>query len=314
MTKEVETPKAKRRLTNISFEHDGAHVALVGKAVGGPANGRTTLITKSTNEITDVDVQEHLTSIEKAKFYQELRSDLEEKLRNHFKDTLEYNWLYLEDFNDSEAVFWTDGALYIVGYSLTNDKYTFDAVAQEVDIRRVYELTPDGEVLLSDSAKDAVKSGAIEMINKSLDNPETVKRASNLLKSIREKETKKMDEIQKAVQAAKDEAAVTIAELTKAVAELTAKVDGYVVAEKAAKQKAREAALADAVGAEKAVAIAKGAEALTDEAFEALVETFKSIKEVDTDLMKQVSGQGAEQENAQGSKTAELLKSRHNVK
>lgn len=31
----------KRRLTNIKFEHEGAHVALVGKHQGGPANGVT---------------------------------------------------------------------------------------------------------------------------------------------------------------------------------------------------------------------------------------------------------------------------------
>lgn len=37
---------AKRRLTNITFEHEGAHVALVGKHQGGAANGHTTLITK----------------------------------------------------------------------------------------------------------------------------------------------------------------------------------------------------------------------------------------------------------------------------
>jgi hypothetical protein len=88
------TDKAKRKLFNFSFEHEGAHVALVGKAVGGPANGRTTILYKATNDITDTDVKEHLTSVEKAKFYQELRNTLEEKLREHFKESLEYNWLY----------------------------------------------------------------------------------------------------------------------------------------------------------------------------------------------------------------------------
>lgn len=45
--------KATRRLTNISFEKEGAHVALVGKHQGGPANGIPTLITKATSDITD---------------------------------------------------------------------------------------------------------------------------------------------------------------------------------------------------------------------------------------------------------------------
>lgn len=44
MTEQV---KAKRRLTDISFDHDGSHVALVGKFQGGPANGVETLLYKS---------------------------------------------------------------------------------------------------------------------------------------------------------------------------------------------------------------------------------------------------------------------------
>lgn len=41
----------KRRLTDIKFEHEGAHVALVGKHQGGPANGITTLVFKATDHI-----------------------------------------------------------------------------------------------------------------------------------------------------------------------------------------------------------------------------------------------------------------------
>lgn len=43
--------EAKRRLKNFNFEKDGAHVALVSKDQGGPANGYTTLITKATEGI-----------------------------------------------------------------------------------------------------------------------------------------------------------------------------------------------------------------------------------------------------------------------
>jgi len=39
--------EARRRLTDIKFEHEGAHVALVGKHQGGPANGITTLVYKA---------------------------------------------------------------------------------------------------------------------------------------------------------------------------------------------------------------------------------------------------------------------------
>ncbi|MNG95695.1 hypothetical protein D3C79_547380 [compost metagenome] len=50
------TIEAKRRLTDISFEHEGAHVALVSIHQGGPANGITTLITKATNDIDPAQI------------------------------------------------------------------------------------------------------------------------------------------------------------------------------------------------------------------------------------------------------------------
>lgn len=51
------TLKAKRRLKNFNFEGEGAHVALVGKHQGGPANGYTTLITKATDGIPQAFVE-----------------------------------------------------------------------------------------------------------------------------------------------------------------------------------------------------------------------------------------------------------------
>ena len=54
------TTEAKRRLTDISFEHEGAHVALVSIHQGGPANGVTTLITKATNNIGSEELEKAL--------------------------------------------------------------------------------------------------------------------------------------------------------------------------------------------------------------------------------------------------------------
>ena len=50
MTEQVKRPKAKRKLSDISFEHEGAHVALVSKDQGGGANGHNyALVMKSVN-------------------------------------------------------------------------------------------------------------------------------------------------------------------------------------------------------------------------------------------------------------------------
>ena len=42
--------KAKRKLTDINFEKEGSHLALVHKVQGGGANGRTTLVMKATDK------------------------------------------------------------------------------------------------------------------------------------------------------------------------------------------------------------------------------------------------------------------------
>ena len=42
-----EQRKAKRRLSNINFEKEGSHLALVHKAQGGAASGYSTLVMKS---------------------------------------------------------------------------------------------------------------------------------------------------------------------------------------------------------------------------------------------------------------------------
>lgn len=46
--------KAKRKLSNIDFSSEGAHLALVGDAIGGPANGADyALVMKSTNQFSE---------------------------------------------------------------------------------------------------------------------------------------------------------------------------------------------------------------------------------------------------------------------
>lgn len=52
--------KAKKRLSKFNFEDEGAAVALVGKFQGGPANNVTTLITKSTSDISEEELNKAL--------------------------------------------------------------------------------------------------------------------------------------------------------------------------------------------------------------------------------------------------------------
>lgn len=55
--------KPKRKLTEINFEKEGSHVALVGKHQGGPANGVTTLILKATDDISEEATKKAMSSL-----------------------------------------------------------------------------------------------------------------------------------------------------------------------------------------------------------------------------------------------------------
>lgn len=58
--------KAKRRLSDLSFESEGSSVALVSQSQGGPANGVTTLVTKSTLKPKDQEKVSREEIVEKA--------------------------------------------------------------------------------------------------------------------------------------------------------------------------------------------------------------------------------------------------------
>lgn len=52
--------KATRKLSDISFEAEGSHMALVGDFQGGAANGFNVLLTKATDEVSDEELQNAL--------------------------------------------------------------------------------------------------------------------------------------------------------------------------------------------------------------------------------------------------------------
>lgn len=70
---------ATRRLTDIKFEHEGAHVALVGKHQGGPANGVTTLIMKATSHLNPADVAAAVASAESVQSQEDTQMEQIEK-------------------------------------------------------------------------------------------------------------------------------------------------------------------------------------------------------------------------------------------
>lgn len=61
--------KAKRRLSNFDFAKEGCHVSLVGKSMGGAANGYSALVLKSVEKESQVEMIEkaaHEAAVQKA--------------------------------------------------------------------------------------------------------------------------------------------------------------------------------------------------------------------------------------------------------
>ena len=299
-----ENKVAKRRLSEMTFEHKGAHVALVSKEQGGPANGVTTIIYKSTKDITDQQVASQLALIEKAKLNSQIRQKLSDAVKSKFQDDDE--WLYLEDFDDSRVFFWRGDDLYVATYTVSRkDEYIVADTATSVEREWFYVDT--GKVILSEVAKDKLEDGEYVLVNKALNNPETSERVEKTLIAFTEKKEKMQEEIQKAV-AAKD---AEIAKLQADMASLQEIVKAAETAKKEALLKARETEVS-AVLKEGAVELVKSTAELSDEAFAQIVKALGIQKAAveQSDLMNEVSDPNAGTAQAVNT-TAEIIKARY---
>lgn len=296
------TVKAKRRLTDIKFEHEGAHVALVFAAQGGPANGVTTLITKSTNDITEDQVRQ-MVGLEKSAFNSDIRETLREALREKFQSG--YEWISLEDFSDSEVIFYSDAGHFIVGYSLSSDdEYVFDDEARGFNYE--YVRVENDSVKLSNDAQEKLSKGEYVLVNKALTNPETNGHFLETLAAITEKKQKMEVEIQKAVEA-KD---AVIAEMQTKLDAALAIVAQFEADKQTMVLKAREAQVSEFVK-DGAVEIVKATEGLGDEAFAQVLKALGAQKNAveESVLMQEMSN--PEASVAPVDRTAEILKARN---
>lgn len=295
------TEKAKRRLKNFNFEATGSHVALCSKDNPG-ANKYTTICLKSTEGITDAQVAEQIALIEKAKYSSQVKAAIESAIREKYGDY----WLYVEDYNDTEVIFWKDDSLYSVAYTVDQDEnYILAETANEV--KREYIYSPTGKVEISEDAEKKLEEGVYVLVAKALSTPETIGRAEQALATYNKKKEKMQEEIQKAVEAKDAE----IAKLQAEMASLQEIVKAAEAEKKANMLKSREGQVA-ALLKEGAVELVKSTETLNDEAFAQIVKALSVQKAAieESDLMNEISNPDAAL--AQGiNKTQEIIKARY---
>lgn len=290
-----------RRLSDIKFEHEGAHVALVSKHQGGPANGKTTLIMKATHHISPELIEKAGTVTVTLEFTEFLR-----KFFNMYWDDAEVlaRALGFSESDDTDEKSWIDTRVDQINIMKSVYK------SQDV-LKAVGELDPEVQVALMQTQELLEKA-----METTLSVGETLQTQTNgestletILKSAHEEFVTKavgeaVAEIQKSLDAQ--------AEILKAA---QAQLETYKAAEAAAVLKSRTDILKGyAVPEEKIEAILKSLEGVDETAFALVTAQYAITKAaVDTsDLLKETGASGdVETDPKAQDETANILKARY---
>jgi hypothetical protein len=302
----------KRRLSNFNFEVEGAHVALVSKKQGGPANGITTLITKSTKNISE----EQVAKATKVEVTLSITDFLTKFFGIWYEDAVVLAKIMGLDTEPDPVE--SDGDWYEnyinerVSAVTLMKSLVMDKTEAEIN-KSIASLTPDEFLSILEVQKQFESNlSSVEGVNmaKAANTPSTEDN-NNKVNQMSDFVTKAVHD--EAVTKAVEEAiAKAKAEQEQALiakqAELEAALEIVKAAqekEKADIEKGRKAALKEAgVADEKLEELHKSMQALDDAAFAMVVKAME-VKEkalAESDLMKEVgvSGQGAEPEEVDG--------------
>lgn len=308
----------KRQLSDIDFSHEGAHIALVSKEQGGPANNHNyALIMKAANFKPAT-----LEKAQRVKVTMELPDFLRKFFNLYYDDSILLATIlgYEIEEESYEAEYYQDW----IEEKLTN----FEFIQKAHDADDLSEFVGN----LSDTAylsllrtqskiekamKKAEGTGALSSVESKGSN---VTKSNTEITSDDNKENKMtQEEIQKSIDNAVAAAVAVAVEKAKeenkaALEKAQSELKAYRELEKQAVQKAKSDTLAESLDAAQVEAVLKATAELDDENFKALVGVFKAMKEqVEKSALFQEAGVDAD-ETVQMTDTAgavaNLLKSR----
>lgn len=312
----IKSDEDKERTPHLAMTHN--------ELQGGAANGRNISLLMKTAEMTEA-IEKALEGlglqgqdVVKASYYGQLRSVLQRAVSDQFGGHEDYGWgewIYVEDFNDTTVVFCTEDGLFVTAYTLNSNGTvaTLDDTATPVTAEVIYTES-EGEILLSEDAKEKLEDGVYTLVKSCTQNPATVEHLKQMFEVQKSKVIAMNEEITKAV-----DAAVAVEKTAFAAQEILLKaaleeLEIFKAAQKAAVEKARHTALSEVVPADKVEALLKAYASMDDEGFNLTVETLKLAKaaEAQNPLFKEegVNGQG-EQDSTKVDKVAEILKSKY---
>ena len=317
------TEKAKRRLTDIKFDHEGGHVALVSKHQGGAASGYTTLIFKATNDVPN-DIVEKATKVSVTmdfedflvKFFNMYYDDAEvlakvlgfEKEEKEPSDAYDYQSAHREYINERVAAI----SIMKSVYSKQDVKKALSGLSYK-DSLAVLEAQELLEKAMSsvNSEGDNVSVKKAEMDSPSKTHTEEIMEKEMIQKALHEELVTKA--VAEAVEVVKAEMAAQ-AEILKAAQEELAV---FKAKELEAIVKARKEALAGVLAEDAVEDMFKATEVLSQEAFETVVKSLavKAAQLEESELFKETGVPGqSEQDPVKMDGTAAILKAKYQTK
>lgn len=175
---------------NIVEKGKNPHLAVTHEMQGFSANNRpVSLLMKSNIKLTDEilksiealglsDVEE----IKKATWYRKKSDGLQKGLTESFCE--DEDWCWIEDFNETEVLFWVGCELYRATYTEdSSGMFTFSNEATPMVEVVSYEVA-DGELKISEAAEKALEEGTMMIVSKAFSDSE---KATQIAKSYFEK-------------------------------------------------------------------------------------------------------------------------------
>lgn len=311
MTEDV---KAKRRLSDISFEKMGCHVALVGPSVGSAANGYTTLVLKSVDDIPE-EIVEKATQVS-------VTMGFEEFLVRWFN-------MYYEDAEVLARVLGLGKEI------MPSDMYDYQGEYRKMIDERVNAISIMKDVYASEDVNKAFNALSYEDSLAIIETQEMLEKAMLSVEGnvsvtkgaeAHQQEDNEMEMIQKAlhqelvqkaVQEAVDVVKAEMATQTEILKAAQEELSVFKAKELEAIVKARKAALASVLPEDKVEEMFKATQLLADDAFDVIVKSMaaqnKALEE--SDLFKEAGVPGdAEQDQSQKDGTAAILKAKYQNK
>lgn len=335
--------KAKRKLTDINFEKEGSHLALVHKVQGGGANGRTTLVMKATDKYSE----EFIKKASQVKVTLSL-PDFLEKFFHVWGEDAEllatmFGYEPSEDESEDEystQSFWSwyrekameHGAVDSWGDPLTRPtsqdrKDWIEDQLQGIEILKSATLSKGSADFISSLSEEQylgllkdqqfieksfkLKEASDDVSGKSGGKPNTGSKPKQTKASKADTQENKMETIEKAQYDAKE------VELQKALADIQKakeEIELFKAKEKEAVEKAREAEVTAAVeDVEASAKLFKAIKELDAEAFKDVVEVVKSLaSKVDESEMFKEKGSPEAGEKVQKSALKAMIDAKYN--